>query len=662
MKKIFTISLLILLYGNIISQTLQDTIKIQEVEINAKRPLKEIAKSSQKVDSLVISESINESMAELISEHSPVFIKQAGRGALATVSFRGTSASHTDVLWNDISIKSPMLGQVDFSLLPMYFIDDIELFSGGSSIEKSNGALGGAICINNNAGWNDEQKFKFIQGIGSFTTINDFLQFNLGNKKFKSKSRIFFSYSKNDFKFKNKNIADINPETGEYIYPTQKNENADYTQYGVLQEFYYRTNKNINFSLKYWGQFNDRNLPRLNTFEGDDYSNINNQKDLSHRVSGRIDYFKNKFKLSYTSAFVYQSMDYSQSNYISGLGYQDVIYSQSWNRSFYNKLKFKYKLNEKTEFNFNADINNDYVSTEDTVTKQGYTKDRNELVFFASLNKQITDRFGFSLMAKKYYASNQYMPISPFAGVDYLLSKKLNIRTKLNISKNYKNPDLNDLYWQPGGNPDLKPEENLSTDLSFEIQKKVKKINLSSKISAYYSDVENWIIWIPSPMGYWTPENIKSVISQGIEVNLKLVFNIKKIRITGIGNYAYTDAKDYGNIETWGDASYGKQLPYIPLHSGNFLISAERNGYKISYTNNSYSERYTTSSNDISLRDWLYPYYMNNLVISKIFYLKKNYRFGVNFKVYNLFNEEYRSILGRPMPRINYMLNLSFEF
>ncbi len=661
MKKIFSISLLIVFYGNIISQTLQDTIKIQEVEISAKRALKEIAKSSQRIDSLIVSECINESMAELLSEHSPVFIKQAGRGALATVSFRGTSASHTDVLWNDISIKSPMLGQVDFSLLPMYFIDDIELFSGGSSIEKSNGALGGAITINNKADWNNENSLRFIQGIGSFTSINDFLQFNIGKKQFKSKTRLFYNYSKNNFKFKNKNTADINPETGEYIYHTQKNENADYTKYGILQEFYFRTKKNLSFSLKYWGQFNDRNLPRLNTFEGDDYSNINNQKDLSHRVNLKTVYFIHKLKILYISAFAYQSMDYSQSNFISGLGYQNVVFSKSWNRSFYNKLKFKYKINDNTELNFNTDFNNDYVSSQDTVKHQGYIKTRNEFVLFASLNKQITDRFGISLMIKKYYASNQKIPISPFAGIDYLLSKKLSIRTKLNISKNYKNPDLNDLYWQPGGNPNLKPEENTSLDFSVETEQKIKNIQIFGKISTYYSDVENWIIWIPTPMGYWTPKNIKSVISKGVELNMKLVFNIKKIKVTGIGNYAYTNAKNYGEVKTWGDDSYAKQLPYIPLHSVNFLLSVEKNGYEITYTNNSYSERYTTSSNNISLRDWLYPYYMNNLALSKKIILKNKYRFGINFKIYNLFNEEYRSVLGRPMPRINYMLNLSFE-
>ncbi len=659
MKKINFILSLIFVVNAVFSQSLKDTIKIKEVEVIAKRPLKNTAKDISKIDSLILLQSQNESMAVVLSEHSPVFIKQAGRGALASVSFRGTSASHTDVVWNDISIKSPMLGQVDFSLLPTFFIDEISILPGGSSLEKSNSALGGVISIDNNINTVKNHKVRFIQAIGSYTTINDYLDILLGKKYFKSRTRLFYNYSKNDFKFKNKNIADIDPETGEYIYPVQKNENADYLKYGLLQEFYLLTNKNFNISLKYWGQFNDRNLPKLNTFEGDDYSNINRQLDKTHRILAKLTKYFSNSKLEYIPAFVYQKMKYSQANYISGVGYQNVVYSISQSKSFYNKLKYNYKFNSNNELNFNLNFNNDNVSAIDTVTNQGYDKIRNELVMFLSYNSQITNRLGASVMVRKYYSDALNMPIAGFVGVDYLINKNYNIYVKSSLSKNFKNPDLNDLYWQPGGNPDLKPEESLSYDFSTDLEKSYTQFYFKSKLSLYYSDVKNWIIWLPSPMGYWTPENIKTVISKGAEFYLKLSFKLKNIKITGIGNYAYTDARNYGKVENWGDESYGKQLPYIPVHSGNFLLKFFYKKYSLTYTNNSYSERYTSSSNNTSLRDWLYPYYMNNLEISRYFNNKK-FNLDFSFKIYNLFNEEYRSILGRPMPGINYMFSVKF--
>jgi len=639
-----------------------ESIEIQQVDIVAKKPLHEIAKSTNKIDSLVVKETVNESMAELLSEHSTVFIKQAGRGSLATISFRGTSASHTDVLWNNISIKSPMLGQVDFSLIPVFFIDDIDVFSGGSSIEKSTGALGGSISLQNNPQWNDSGKVKLILSYGSFNSTQDFFQYNFFNKNFKSKTRIFLNYSKNNFKFKNKNIADIDPVTGEYIYPIQENINADYTQYGILQEFYYKTQSGINLSVKYWGQNNDRNLPRLNSFEGDDYANISNQKDKIHRLVFSADYYLNKTKISVVPAFVYQNMIFEQSNYISGLGYQNIIYSESYNKSSYNKLIIRHNFNQNTEFNFNASYNYDNVSNIDTVDNQGYTKQRNELILFASLNKKIGERFGFSLMAKKYFSPDNSMPLSPFAGIEYILSKKQNISVKANISRNYRNPDLNDLYWQPGGNPNLKPEENSSADLSVLVNKKYKKTYINTGLTAYYSDVNNWIIWLPSPFGYWTPYNIQHVISKGLEANLKFSTNIENIKLKFIVNYAFTSSKNYGKTSNWGDESYGKQLPYIPVHSFNFTGNIEYKNYGVTYVNNSYSERYTTSSNNTTIRDWLYPYYMNNISFYKNFRLKQNYKLSINLKIYNMFNEEYRSVLGRAMPGINYMFFVKLGF
>jgi len=46
----------------------------------------------------------------------------------------GASASHTMVTWNGININSPMLGQLDFSLIPASFLDEVEVFYCSGSI------------------------------------------------------------------------------------------------------------------------------------------------------------------------------------------------------------------------------------------------------------------------------------------------------------------------------------------------------------------------------------------------------------------------------------------------------------------------------------------------------------------------------------------------
>ncbi len=659
MKRDFLILLLITIHLMGFSQKIK-TIAIPEIRVLAKRPIEETGITKTTVDTLILIKSINASLSDVLSETTPVFVKTAGRGAMATVSFRGTSPSHTDVLWNGISIKSPMLGQVDFSLIPIYLIDNVSLLYGASSIQSTCGALGGNINLNNKPDWNNKLSGKFLQTIGSYNTYNDFIQFNIGNKHIQSKTRIFHNYSKNNFKFINKNIANIDSVTGNYVYPLQENKNAEYQQYGLLQELYTRT-KNTAISLKYWYQKTDRSLPTLNTYEGDNYANINKQIDENHRLIAEIIRYGEKTRLSFHSGLISKYLNYCLKNFIQGQGYQNAIYSKSNSLSFYNKLSYKYDYSNKTYFKINYSLNVHDVYTIDTVKNTGYDTTRIEHLTYFSWHQKYNSRFATSIMLRKNFIDSKSIPIISFFGFDYLISKKEQLFLKGNIGRNYRYPTLNDMYWQPGGNPDLLPENGISSDINLSDKIKINNLSFENSIGVFYSDINNWIIWIPSERGYWQPYNIKNVVSKGLEFHTKINFTIKKFNIKMNGNYAFTKSLNYGNAQKWGDESYGKQLSYVPVHSGNVFVSVSHRGYSVSYIHNSYSERFTTTSNDITLRDWLYPYYMNNLFIDKNFKIKKT-DVGIQFKIYNLFNEKYRSILGRPMPQRNYLLLIKFRF
>ena len=78
----------------------------------------------------VIQANKSRSLAELLSDNSAVYIKSLGQGALATASFRGSSPSQTRVNWNGINITPPMAGTFDFSQIPVFFIDNVDLIHG----------------------------------------------------------------------------------------------------------------------------------------------------------------------------------------------------------------------------------------------------------------------------------------------------------------------------------------------------------------------------------------------------------------------------------------------------------------------------------------------------------------------------------------------------
>lgn len=662
-KKITLFVFSILVWQSSFSQGIRDSVfQLQEVIKTADKLFKkeEAGMTQTRVDSMVLIEKSNLSLSELLSENTPVFIKSHGRGALATASFRGTAASHTQVNWNGININSPMTGMVDFSLLPVYVIDQISLKHGASSIADQSGGLGGTINIENKADWSKPFRLKYMQGIGSFKTFDEFFQISFGKKKWQIKTRLYHNYSKNNYIFVNRGIIQID-EQGKKTNPLDTNENADFKKIGILQEFYFRPTFHNTLSLKYWGQVAKRSIPQATSYEGPDNANLNRQNDADHKLVADWKHFADKYTFSVRSAYIYKKLIYTLKNQVPGVGLIPAIYSQSSIKSSLNVINYKYIIDKN--WIIKGSLNGDYhwVNTQDTIKKTGYTKNRLYVSGFVSTHKNFADKLNLTLMLRQDFVDHKFNPLVPFFGFDYQPFSKYEWVLKGNVARNYHQPNLNDLYWQPGGNPNLKSEDGISYELGVEYQNNiVKKHLLKSELTAYYTDIDNWIIWIPSFKGYWEPRNIKRVVAKGVEIKASLSGNFGKVSYQMSALYAYSSSINYGEKMVWGDASYGKQLVYVPLHSGNVFFYVAFKGFFLNYQHNSYSERFTTSSNDVSRRDWLYPYFMNNLTVGKKIDCKK-FNFSAKFKIYNLFNETYHSILYRPMPKINYMLLLTLN-
>lgn len=652
-----------LLVSSLYSQGMQDSVYfIEEVAITKKRMfIKEEAGMKQThVDSMVLQDKASLSLSDLLSENTSVFIKNHGRGALATASFRGTSPSHTQVSWNGININSPMAGMVDFSLIPVYIIDELKLNHGSASLADRSGGIGGSININNRADWNEKYSIAYLQGIGSYSTFDEFLQVGIGNKKLQSKTRLYHNYSENDYSFINRGIANIDPVSGIVSNPIDTNEHASYLRYGLLQEIYYRPGINHLLSLKYWGQFADRTIPKPTSYEGPDNSNLNSQEDRDHRVVADWKYYGDFGKLLLRSGYAEKGLDYRQMNQVPGLGQIPAIWSESRQQSLYNSFSYSGALDEDFSWEGGIDLNYHKVGTADSVSGAAYEGRRNEFSAKFAVRKSFSDRVNLNLLLRQEWVDGQRLPFIPYFGMDLRLIQGVDLLLKANIARNYHLPSLNDLYWQPGGNPDLLPEEGFTVESGLAYQQEFSGLVMHTELSLYRSQIENWIIWIPSYKGYWEPHNIRSVLSKGLEYSLGLRGYLSEFSYRLSGTYAYTRAANQGDPLVWSDESYGKQLVYIPLHSGNMMAHLGWGDLFFIYQFNAYSERYTTSSNDVSRRDRLYPYFMNDISAGSSFRLKK-VDLSLEFKVYNLFNESYHTILYRPMPGRNYQFVLKIQ-
>lgn len=249
----------------------------------------------------------------------------------------------------------------------------------------------------------------------------------------------------------------------------------------------------------------------------------------------------------------------------------------------------------------------------------------------------------------------EWTPFIPAFFIDGVLSPKGNIVAKASVSRNFRFPTLNDLYFLPGGNPDLKKESGWTYDagLSFAVGKE-GVYSLSGSASWFESFIKDWIIWLPTTKGFFSPDNIKDVHAFGVEMQAELDAALTPDWQLGMDfTFSWTPSINTGEPRTPADRSVGKQLPYIPECSSTLAGRLSWRKWTFMYKWCYYSERFTMSSNDISLTGKLPPYFMSNISLEKVLTFKWA-DLSLKGAVNNLFNEEYLSVLSRPMPGINF--------
>ena len=672
MRKIVTILTLLFWVATVAAE--QRTIAIREITVYGQRPMKEIGTQQTKFDSLALKENISLSMADVLTFNSSIFVKSYGRATLSTVSFRGTSPSHTQVSWNGMKINNPMLGMTDFSMIPSYFIDDASLLHGTSSVNETGGGLGGAVKLSTKPANAEGFGLQYTQGIGSFKTFDEFLRLTYGDKHWQVSTRAVYSSSPNDYKYRNhdkkENIYDEDMNIIDQYYPVERNRSGSFKDLHILQEVYYNTGKGDRLGLNAWYINSNRELPMLTVDYGDETAFENRQREQTFRGVVSWDHIRKNWKLGTKAGYIYTWMAYDYKRDVGNGNMAHMTRSRSRINTVYGQADADYYIGNKWLFSANISLHQHFVESEDkSIVRQdgnkaivGYRKARPELSGSISAKYRPIDRLGLSVVIREEMFGKEWTPIIPAFFIDGVLSEPGNIVAKASISRNYRFPTLNDLYFLPGGNPDLRKERGWTYDagLSFALSK-AGVYSFSGSATWFESFIKDWIIWLPTTKGFFSPDNIKDVHAYGIEFKSNLNVILAKDWQLGLdGTFSWTPSINEGEPRTPADQSVGKQLPYVPLLSSTVTGRLSWRSWAFLYKWCYYSERYTMSSNDFTLTGKLPPYFMSNISLEKGFDFSWS-EISIKGTINNLFNEEYLSVLSRPMPGINFEIFLSIR-
>ncbi|MBQ8760709.1 MAG: TonB-dependent receptor [Bacteroidales bacterium] len=617
-----------------------DTIVLESVEVTASHIYKKVQEKAmeRRIDTALIKRLKTVSLSQLLIQHSPVFIKTYGPGGTASASFRGTTASHTLVLWNGLQLNSPSLGEVDFSTIPVFFTDEISL-QWGSKTSANSGGLGGVVNIANNQKFNEGLILDLKQTYGSFNTWGSYVTLGYSGENFITRVKAYRNSSDNDFTYNN--IATI-------PHKEMRQKNADFVDYGVMPEVQVRL-KNSLLTLVSWNQWSHRNYPQImpNVF--------NNTKEYADNDFSRnfISYktYWNSGRIEVKSAYFYEKQNYFLESYTSnGL---PVTQINTLNKSNVFRQIVDLQQDLYKSWNLYAKVQWDYES----VSSSDYDgiKDRSLISLYAAIDGKIFRDLDLRMTLRNDIVDDKSAGFFPTATLTYKTPFIKGLTFNAGYSHNYRNPTLNDLYWYPGGNENLKAENGKTIDFDINYLYENVNFNLDFRTGLYYSRVKDWIQWVPTNYRYWMPKNVSDVMARGLEMHLKMNYKYHLWNFSVSGNYVYSHTTDESEYAQQYD-SYGRQLIYIPLHHANAFAEVKWMTWSLNYTFELTGER-KTSMND----DEFFAYELPCYTLHHISLGKQLNKFRIEFKINNLTDKDYQTVLWRAMPGRSYEIYLEFK-
>jgi outer membrane cobalamin receptor len=549
-------------------------------------------------------------LTSLLQYNTVIYFKENGLGMVSSPSFRGTTAQQTAVIWNGININSQLNGQTDFNTLNTRDFNAVSVRAGGGSVIYGSSAIGGSIHLNSEIDYADAFTNELRINYGSFNTQGLHYKTAISNKKFSASVSVTRNSSDNDY---------------DYIGREGKNINGQYY------------NNSINAVAGY--KFSSRNRLVLYTylFDGERHFSLifpseiktkyrdSNMRNMLEWV-GSYGKFTSKLK----AAFLQEEY-----RYFANIAYHEFTFGRV--QSIIGKYDLLFKPNEKFKINMVLDFTQNKGNGSDIINKTRQIGAASLLI-----SHELGSRFMYEAGLRKEITNNYESPVLFSLGTKYKFAPFYTL--KLNTSKNFRIPTFNDLYWQEGGNDELKPESSWQAEMGNVFT--VKDIMFS--VTGYYIKIKDMLRWVPTG-GLWRPINTDRVETYGTEALLSYskTFGVHSVSLNA--TYGYTVSKN---------ETTGKQLIYVPYHKATASLSYSIKKFSAYYQFLYNGEVFTRSDNNSRYN--IDAYTTGNAGVEYNFGKANTYKLGA--QLLNAWNANYVSVDSRYMPGRNFNIYITLKF
>ena len=601
---------------------IDDTVNISAITVTARASARLEPYTVIRIESDIVSRSEGNDLATLLQRSSLLSVKRYGNHGLASVSIRGMSGSHTLVTWNGLTLNTPGNGYSDFTLIPVFTGSSVRITSGGADMADMTGFLGGKVELESGSLFGFGKEVSLSLGAGSYGSFSPAATVSMGGEHTFARLSAWADRSRNDFRFVNHDA----PE-GEVA---ERRTNASFNSSGLMGDIAYRKGTST-VSLRLWMNNTDRELPGPVTTLQQDFGE--RQTDRSFRG---VATYTAEYERFTATVMAGGSHDINR--------YFHQIPSNNGNNissTAVMRIKVGYKVSRKTSLEVRAG------DSYEKAKSLSYEAEEKRNLFSLSLAGKSTPFPGLNLMLQARQIAVTGIRVAPefTAGVSWILPHNGEHVIKASVSSNTKIPCLNDLFWIPGGNPDLIPERSRGGEASWSFLRMSQSgLRNSLDVVVHASRAGNLIQWIPGQSGIWSAMNVREVNVFGTEFRAGTERTLHEWLLRGTANYAFTRSV-IARSDIANDRSVGRQLIYMPLNHANLTISTVRKWFSAGVTSSWESRRYTASDNS----EWL-PHAFITDAFAGIDIRSGKLIWKTEVEVNNLLNSAMESVRNYPMP------------
>jgi len=638
--------------------------QLKQVDVAGHRTERNVlaSKPIQQMQKTELEELGIQNLADAVKKFAGTNVRDyGGIGGMKTVSVRNLGAHHTAVSYDGVTVSNTQAGQIDVGRFSLDNMESLSLSIGADeSLMQSarHYASAGVLSILTECPHFDEGKnsaFRFRLKGGSFGLVTPSLRYwqRVGEQ---TSLALNGSYMRADgvYPFV---LVNGRERTNEKRY------NSDiYTWQGEANLYHTFTDKSQLDMKAYWF-YSERGLPGSVTL----YNPVSRERLWDEDFFAQAVYrkaFNEKWNLHARLKYTHTWNRYEDTNVKYDGGKQIDVNRQN---EYYASATLGWSPVEAFRIALAEDVfYNDLRNNINTGSNPDYPFPK-RITLLTALSAQwqwerlhvegnVVGTYAHETVENGENPADKHR-LSPCVSVTYRLLPNESLHLRAMWKNTFRMPSFNDLYYLRIGNSGLRPEKateyNLGLTWSGRPFQAVKYV--STTVDAYYNDVTDKIVAFPSTY-VWKMANFGKVKIKGIDVTLATEVPIFH-KVSAILTGAYTFQESLDKLEA--SASYNRQLPYTPKHSGNASLLIRNPWVNLGYSVLFQGERWS-SSQQTSLYK-LKAYSEHTLTLSREFRFK-SCQLNLSGSIHNLFDKQYEIVKYYPMPGRSFSLIGTINF